>query len=215
MRIAISGAHGVGKSTLAVLLSTELQLPRIDEVARKVAVEMEISPRQIRKTDMATRRRFQAEILKRQLLEEFRYQATGFVSDRSVLDVIAYTIWYKIPDAKELQKNAVEYAKRNYDVIFYIPPSYMQLEDDGFRFIDQKSQEEIDKLLCGMFKKLPNMMIIKGQTPGERLGEALTWVGALREAYKKHRLEEFVKANMVFARQVIDKQQELFRTIDA
>ncbi|MEW8957807.1 MAG: ATP-binding protein [Moorella sp. (in: firmicutes)] len=216
MRIAISGAHGVGKSTLAIVLATELQLPRIEEVARTVAEKMGfMNTGEIVAANVIDKQRFQNTVLSCQLNTEFRYGARGFVSDRSVLDIAAYMAWYKLPEAREVKKNAIEYARNNYDLIFYIPLDERPAEDDGFRLADRKSQEQIDKLIAGMVAKLPNACRLEGKTPGERLGEALTWVGALREAYKKQNRDEFIKANMIFARQVIDKQQELFRTIDA
>ncbi|MGI9862702.1 AAA family ATPase [Moorella naiadis] len=181
MRIAITGAHGVGKSTLALLLATELQLPLIEEIARVAAEKMGYTnTRDIIAAGLIDKQRFQETILSCQINTEFRYYANGFVADRSVLDVAAYAAWYKLPEARDMRKNAVEYARRNYDLIFYIPLSDMPAEDDGFRLTDRKSQEQIDALIGKMTGKLNNVVKISSRTPGERLGEALTWVGTLR-----------------------------------
>ncbi len=97
MRIAITGAHGVGKSTLALMLATELQLPLIEEIARVVAEKMGYaSTQEIVKANTIDRQRFQEAVLSCQINTEFRYYARGFVADRSVLDVAAYAAWYKI-----------------------------------------------------------------------------------------------------------------------
>lgn len=181
MRIAISGAHGVGKSTLAVLLATELQLPLIEEVARTVAGEMGyMSTQDIVAANALDKQRFQNAVLDCQLNTEFRHYTRGFVSDRSVLDIAAYMAWYKLPEAREVKKNAIEYAWNNYELIFYIPLDERPAEDDGFRLVDRKSQEQIDRLIAGMVAKLPNACRLEGKTPGERLGEALEWVGLKR-----------------------------------
>lgn len=181
MRIAISGAHGVGKSTLAVLLATELQLPLIEEVARTVAGEMGyMSTQDIIAANVIDKQRFQDTVLSCQLNTEFCYGARGFVSDRSVLDIAAYMAWYKLPEAREIKKNAIEFARNNYDLVFYIPLDERPAEDDGFRLVDRKSQEQVDKLIAGMIAKLPNACRLEGKTPGERLGEALKWVGLKR-----------------------------------
>jgi hypothetical protein len=135
MRIAISGAHGVGKSTLAVLLSTELQLPRIDEVARTVADKMGFSSTQeVVKAHPMDKERFQNTILSCQINTEFSNYARGFISDRSVIDVAAYSTWYKLPETAKLRQNAVAYARQNYDLLFYIPLGDIPAEDDGFRW---------------------------------------------------------------------------------
>jgi len=181
MKIAISGAHGVGKSTLAALLATELQLPLIEEVARTVAREMGyMSTQEIVAANVIDKERFQKTVLSCQLNTEFRYCAKGFVSDRSVIDIAAYMSWYKLPEAIGVKKNAIEYARNNYDLIFYIPLDERPVEDDGFRLVDRKSQEQIDRLIAGMVAKLPNVCRLEAKTPGERLGEALEWVGLKR-----------------------------------
>lgn len=64
MRIAITGAHGVGKSTLALLLATELQLPLIEEIARATAEKMGyMNTREIVAANTIDRQRFQEAIL--------------------------------------------------------------------------------------------------------------------------------------------------------
>lgn len=83
-------------------------------------------------------------------------------------------------------KNAVEYARRNYDLLFYIPLGDLSAKDDGFRLTDRKSQEQVDALIGKMVDKLNNVVKISSSTPGERLGEALTWVGALRRLRATH-----------------------------
>lgn len=181
MRVAITGTHGVGKSTLALLLATELQLPLIEEIARAAAERMGYaSTQQIVKANIIDKQRFQEAILSCQINAEFRHYAKGFVADRSVIDVAAYAAWYKLPEAIEMRKHAVEYARRNYDLLFYLPLGDWPAEDDGFRLTDRKSQEQIDALIGKMISKLNNVVMITSCTPGERLGEALTWVGTLR-----------------------------------
>lgn len=182
MRIAIAGAHGVGKSTLAALLAVELDLPLIEEVARAVAAEMGyMSTQEIVAANMIDKQRFQNSVLTCQLNTEFRYCTRGFVSDRSVIDIAAYTAWYKLPEAKEIRKSAIEYAKKNYDLLLYIPLGDAPVEDDGFRLVDRKSQEQVDKLIARMIGKLNNVVRITANTPDKRLGEVLSWVEELRK----------------------------------
>jgi nicotinamide riboside kinase len=174
LRIAISGAHGVGKSSLALLLATEVNLPLIEEVARTVAEKTGFhNTQEVIDAHPLDKERFQNAVLSRQLNTEFQHGAQGFVSDRSVIDIAAYSTWYKLPLAKKVRQNAVEYARNNYDLVFYIPLDERQAEDDGFRLVDRESQKRISILIACMVAKLPNVYWLGGTTLAERLKHAL------------------------------------------
>jgi hypothetical protein len=76
---------------------------------------------------------FELEIIKRQITEESRLQ--DFVSDRCVIDVLAYATSFATAKTITNIKDIVEdYIKTNpYDLVFYTPIEF-PLECDGTRF---------------------------------------------------------------------------------
>lgn len=182
MRIAITGTHGAGKTTLATLLAETLHLPLIREVARTTAFGMGYkSTADILAASKDRKANFQCEVLNNQLFDEFWHRGKGFISDRSVLDVIAYMRLYElddmIPDLDNLEENAIDYAAKNYDLVLYLPLiSDGPVADDGFRLTDKESQEKVDKWIRMMADQLPNGKIISEKTLEGRLRHALLLV---------------------------------------
>lgn len=148
MRIAISGAHGVGKTTLSKALAKTLNLPRIQEVARTKAKEMHLNTtEEILNADDKTKMEFQRQVFYEQVMAEMTYavERKSFISDRSVFDAIAYMQLYNLPP--EFIDGFINYAARysvTYDLIVYCPIPAKGIIDDGFRLTDQKSQATID-----------------------------------------------------------------------
>jgi predicted ATPase len=150
MRIAFMGAHGVGKTTLINELKKYFNFPVIPEIARQVIQEMKKHPLQM---TMKERLIFEQEILKRQIELEDKYRS--FISDRTVLDIIAYCnllgLHIHFPDEyREMKKIAVMQAK-NYDVIFFIPVHKdLLLVNDGVRYECESCRYLVDALLKEM-----------------------------------------------------------------
>lgn len=148
MKIAISGSHGVGKTTLARALSKELGLPMISEVAREVAKKQGFeTTEQIWHAFKIQRMIFQLNVYFHQIkAEEDSWR--GFIADRSVFDVVAYCIFYDLPLGliEYLRSDAIQHSRR-YDLIVYCPVPGGELEDDGFRLVDKESQIMIDNSL--------------------------------------------------------------------
>lgn len=147
IKIAISGTHGVGKTTLAKRLAESLYVPLLSEVARDVAVSTGIEhTEQISKGSMLTRIMFQGAIFGLQGLKEKMHG--GFVSDRSILDCIAYCYLYGLPEhfISTLREAALIHSG-SYDLIIYCPIPNAYTQDDGFRLTDRASQQEVDSYI--------------------------------------------------------------------
>ncbi|MDT8901856.1 ATP-binding protein [Anaeroselena agilis] len=145
MRIGISGAHGVGKTTLARKLQRITKLHRIHEVARTVAAEMGFTDNdQIMAADRETVRIFQQRIYYRQLWAE----ENEFISDRTVFDVIAYMRLYGLDQGLiiDFTRHAAQHSKE-YDLIIFCPIPTGEIKNDGFRLTDIVSQAYIDSYL--------------------------------------------------------------------
>ena len=183
MRIAITGTHGVGKTTLAKVLSETLHLPLITEVAREVAVAVGYkSTMEIIADSPARKVSFQVTLLGAQSAREFYNRTKGFVSDRSILDIIAYMRLYELeniePNLDTLTENAIDYAATNYDLVLYLPLiGEGPVANDGFRLTDRVSQEKVDTWIACMVNQLPNGKIIVENTLKDRLKHALLAVG--------------------------------------
>lgn len=134
MKIYYTGAHSVGKSTLARYTSKQYNLPMLGEAARKVLSDRELNIDALR-SDIDIVNSYQLDIFNRQLIEEQKHKS--FISDRSLLDCIAYssqhtTIVSELFSNKELHSYIQSLKSKNV-IIFFIRPSKATLKDDGIR----------------------------------------------------------------------------------
>ena len=178
IKIAISGTHGVGKTTLAKRLAESLYVPLLSEVARDVAVSTGIEhTEQISEGSYLAKLMFQGAIFGLQGLKEKMYPG-GFVSDRSILDCIAYCYLYGLPEhfISTLREAALIHSG-GYDLIIYCPIPGCHVQDDGFRLTDKISQQKVDSYI--------QELIQDARCPVLRLGgERDTWFEDAMERIK-------------------------------
>lgn len=186
MRIAIVGAHGVGKTKWAKNLSEKTGLPLIVEQARLVAKEFGLTncDHLLANPDLA--RAFQWQVLNRQIQMQLKHH-DRFISDRGTLDFIAYWKLYlneKGPDYSGETKKYIHKARlhawKRLDIIFYIPPSNPVIPD-GFRLTGK--YDEVDKYICEELELLKKrnvpVITITGMPDGSRLAKVLEVVHKL------------------------------------
>jgi len=179
MKLALTGAHGVGKTTLLNKLVENQYL------SQKVIQSPEI-PRIICDTvgDKVFFRRGnntlvkQSTILFGQVVTERKLEATGvdiLLSDRTVADHWAYTLYFFEKELREsrlmdVYENFIKSHLITYKKIFYIPIEFPP-KDDGIREGDVLFQKRIDEILCDCYKKLGiNTITITG-TVSERMSK--------------------------------------------
>ena len=155
MRIGICGSHWVWKTTL---LDNIWHQNKIKEVARDLMKRL-WNPKDMNKQDKA---KFQCNLIYEQIKAEL--VKDNFLSDRTLIDVLAYTRWLKW--YRELKKVVKEYFKEfPYDYIFYIPIEF-ELEDDWVRFTN--NQKLIDDNIKFLLKDLKLDYITISWTVKER-----------------------------------------------
>ena len=156
MKVYFCGAHATGKSTLARHVAAKYDLPMISETARMILSEQELQIDNLR-YDLGAVDAYQQQVFDRQLLEEQKH--TSFVSDRSSIDVLAYsaqhaTILPKLLASAELQRY-LDVLRARESFIFFVRPSKVTLKADGVReSINWDGVVAIDaqiKLLIEMF----------------------------------------------------------------
>lgn len=144
MRIAISGAQSVGKTTLINALRSEKSLKDYTfctEVTRRVSSYG--LPINEEGTDITQRLIMQEHIVN-------YFMNDNMISDRSALDGIVYSeyLWGKQKlswNTMHFVDNVYEKLIGKYDLTFYIAPEF-EIENDGVRSIDKKFRDDIVNL---------------------------------------------------------------------
>lgn len=133
MRVYFIGAHSTGKTTLARYVSEHWNLPFLNEIARTVLAEKELSLDSLR-TNIQIVNEYQKEIFLRQFEEENKHP--NFVSDRS-FDNLAYMAQHSTVLSNYIQdKRLIDYVEnlRKPDVVmFFVRPSKATMRNDGVR----------------------------------------------------------------------------------
>jgi predicted ATPase len=176
-RIVITGASGVGKTTLVEALAPLLCLPIIPELARQMCVDMGYAkigsiPDQID---------FKKQVLQKQIEEENRLGS--FVSDRSTIDCWALWQRWNINDAmtydtEAYYEQARTQAASGYTHIIYIPPMFA-CPEDGFRWTEPDYQKQIDRnvrMTLYEWNLLDKTLTIEDQDNDKRLKQVVDWL---------------------------------------
>lgn len=144
-RIVLTGAQGTGKTTIMNEIKSKYGLKTLS-IARKFASmfnwpNIECSLEDYQKA------------LFSDMHKELSLKREGYVSDRGLTDVAAYTfsevlngnITKKFADNQYLKLQ--QFHQKNPDIIVAYFPIEFEIEDDGVRNIDKANQEQIDFLI--------------------------------------------------------------------
>jgi len=149
MRIAITGSHGVGKSTLANDLLNYLS--KEDNLSSDFKL-LEEAPRQAFELGFPINEDNSPEtqlwIFAKQLEMEL-VAKDNYIADKCFIDLLAYAIYVfkEKQDLINILKDIFRRAVSKYDLVIYLPAGEFPIEDDGVRSTDQKFQEGVDKLI--------------------------------------------------------------------
>jgi predicted ATPase len=178
VRLAISGAAGTGKSTLARALAMRLDLPYLEEGMR-ARLESGLDLHRI------SHRQHQA--LAEELLDEM-LDATrravaehgGFVCDRCPLDMAAFWLYYRFAfdlEATARYMRRVDESLPGFGHVVLLPRTALALCDDGVRSANPWIQLHFDALLDAMVARAGDAVTVVRLPPDCRsLAERVDWV---------------------------------------
>ena len=153
VRISVSGAHGVGKTTFCSDVADALKAGgRTVEIKTDVARSLKGEGVPI---NQSTEDAQYALFFERHLDNLFAPPQTDVVLyDRTILDSIAYAIANKNLDSRWLSfaKKAAAHLLEGIDLYFYIPIEFA-IEDDGVRATGAEYQNRVDQALVALFKE--------------------------------------------------------------
>lgn len=165
MKIAIIGAQGVGKTTLAKQINKEYPDFKILPEAARLAMEAGY------KLDQTATTETEVWLIRKQL--ELEGADSKWVADRCGIDLLAY-IQHLFPHETAL----IEFATKtlvprfsNYNLVLYLPSGQFAIEDDGVRMTDVQFQQVIDERIRKVLDthKIPFIEI--AGSPEERLAK--------------------------------------------
>lgn len=163
MKIVITGAQGVGKTTLAEQINKDFPDLKILPEAARLAKEAGLN------LDHTATTETELWLIEKQI--ELETSENKWVADRCGIDLLAY-IHHLFSEEKDLIKFATEALVprfSDYDLVLYLPSGEFEIEDDGVRTTDKNFQQAIDKLVRDILEKhkIPHVKIIG--SPEERL----------------------------------------------
>jgi nicotinamide riboside kinase len=152
MRVAITGAHGVGKSTLADELSEVLAVPVLSTPGRTLA------SRGLPVNEEAT---VTSQTLAWLLQYRFEREQSDWVAPRSLIDVWAYTVQaaerheptpVESVLLEELERSTPVAVAERYDELIYIPPR-IALQADEVRPSGEGFQRSTDEAIVSVLAR--------------------------------------------------------------
>ena len=177
MRIGISGAQSVGKTTL-------LNALRSEKCFKDYAIRNEVT-RAVRDLGL-TINEGGSDVTQRLIMKEHIYNLVMFddmITDRTSLDGVVYTRW--LHDQQRVSDECFEECHRvfnktisMYDYLFYIKPEF-PLEDDGVRSTSKEWQDEITDLFESYILKYNIKVINVSGSVRERVNTILKTIGEI------------------------------------
>lgn len=167
LRIALCGAGGVGKGTLARRLAAGLKLNFLPSTIEDIGRRM--YPKTGNYTEIADRRSFQYAILMAQIEGEQLFgtlDSEGFIAERSVLDYLPYAgrVFGEGSEGyRDYERIVREHlATGPYDLLVFVPlefkPTAADLKQNSWKERDPQSQKDTDAFLDEFIASLPDSL---------------------------------------------------------
>lgn len=165
MKIAITGAQGVGKTTLARQINKHYPdfkiLPEAARLAKEAGYDL----------DQTATTETELWLITKQV--ELESTESKWVADRCGIDLLAYIqhLFSEESALIELATKTLTPRFSNYDLVLYLPSGQFAIEDDGVRTTDIEFQQAVDRRIRDVLEKhkIPFIEIIG--SPEERLAK--------------------------------------------
>ena len=161
MKIGLCGTMSVGKTTLVKALAKTDKFKKYNTVTERSKYLRDLGIPLNTDSTINGQLVFLAE-RSSELLHE------NILTDRTIWDVSAFTLSSKSIDwfAKRDFVEAAMHLRTQYDIVFYVSPEGVELEDNGVRTIDVEYRNKIDWTIKEALEEFkPNKLIyIKGTT---------------------------------------------------
>lgn len=177
MRIGISGAQSVGKTTL-------LNALRSERCFKDYAIRNEVT-RKVRELGLDINEQG-TDVTQELIMREHIYNLVMFddmITDRTSLDGVVYSHW--LYDDKKVTSECMDEILRvfqktinKYDFMFYIRPEF-PIEDDGVRSASEQWQNEIVELFEYYIKTFNLNVVIVSGSVRERVNTILKTIGEI------------------------------------
>jgi predicted ATPase len=178
VRIVLTGASGVGKTSLASLLGEALGIEVIPELARIVCQDLGFA----NPTEIPDQQVFRLQVLAEQIKRENALDS--FVADRGTID--AWVMWQRWQMSTAMTYDTEAYydqcrnqAVKRYTHIVYIPPLFTPAEDE-FRWTEPdyiKQVDRITRMTLYDWELWDRTYTIRTNQPSERVAEVKAWLG--------------------------------------
>jgi predicted ATPase len=175
-RVIVTGASGVGKTTLVELLAPLLSLQIIEELGRQICADMGYA----RVGEIPDQEGFKWKVLNAQC--EAENALTSFISDRSTID--CWALWQRWNICQAMTYDTERYylqslqQARQYSHVIFIPAMFAP-PSDGFRWTDldyQKQIERIVRMTLYDWDLWPRTYVVQSSNPQHRVKEVRQWL---------------------------------------
>jgi predicted ATPase len=177
-KIVLTGASGVGKTTLARELSQRLGLPFIPEIGRELCIARGYT----KIGDIEDQKAFKREVLETQIKHE--EDLSDFVADRSSIDCwVLWQRWNLCTAMTYDTESYYEMARRQaekYTHIIYVPPLFPIAEDE-FRWTEPDYIKQINRMVLSTlfdWNLLSRTYTVQSAVFDERVQEVCAWLSA-------------------------------------
>jgi hypothetical protein len=157
MTIGLCGSHRSGKTTLARAFSQKRGIPFVETSVSAIWRELGLDP--AKEYDFATRLTVQEEILKRVDAIYAKYTGLDFITDRTPLDMAAYTlgdaIGDRVPDncqdrLSAYVRSCFDVTNRRFGMVLLVQPGIALVHEAGKAAMNQGYIEHLNSLILGL-----------------------------------------------------------------